>query len=90
MESIYTAYTKLVDDKKYFFVKRFTEYPELKGVPPILESYGMHTDFEKACKIAGVSDPKIKEQLLQSIEENAHHAKIIELNLNINNKRKTN
>lgn len=90
MENIYTAYTKQVNDQKYYFVKKFVAYPELKGVPHILETYGMHTDFEKACRIANITNAKIKEQLLLSIEENIQHAKIIELNPALNNKIKTN
>ncbi|GAB2831856.1 hypothetical protein [Ferruginibacter profundus] len=79
METFYTAYTKLLDYKTYYFVKKFTAFPEFKDVSPILESYGMHTSFDKACAIAGLSDPIIKEQLLQQAEENTPRAKVVEL-----------
>lgn len=82
METFYTAYTKLLDYKKYYFVKKFTAFPELKDVSPILESYGMHTSFDKACSIAGLTDALIKEQLLQQAEENTQRAKIVELDSN--------
>ncbi|MGC4100728.1 hypothetical protein [Ferruginibacter sp.] len=79
METFYTAYTKLLDYKTYFFVKKFTAFPEFKDVSPVLESYGMHTDFDKACSIAGLTDPAIKEQLLQQAEENIQRGRIVEL-----------
>lgn len=79
METFYTAYTKLLDYKIYYFIKKYTAFPELKDVSPILESYGMHTSFDKACSIAGVTDVIIKEQLLQQAEEKVPRAKIIEL-----------
>ena len=79
METIYTAYTKFLDYKIYYFVKKFTAFPELKDVSPILESYGMHTDFNKACTIAGINDPKIKEQLLKEADANTQRAKVVEL-----------
>lgn len=82
METFYTAYTKLLDYKTYYFVKKFTAFPEFKDVSPILESYGMHTDFDKACSIAGLTDASIKEQLLQQAEENTQRAKIVELGNN--------
>lgn len=80
METFYTAYTKLLDYKTYYFVKKFTAFPEFKDVSPILESYGMHTNFDKACSIAGLTDAAIKEQLLQQAEENTQRAKVVELN----------
>ena len=79
METFYTAYTKLLDYKTYYFVKKFSAFPEFKDVAPVLESYGMHTNFDKACSIAGLTDPMIKEQLLQQAEENTQRAKVVEL-----------
>jgi hypothetical protein len=82
METFYTAYTKLLDYKTYYFVKKFTAFPEFRNVSPILESYGMHTNFDKACSIAGLTDPTIKQQLLQQAEENTPRAKVVELGHN--------
>ena len=79
METFYTAYTKLLDYKTYYFVKKFTSFPEFKNVSPVMESYGMHTNFDKACSIAGLTDATIKQQLLQQAEENTHRAKVVEL-----------
>ena len=79
MENIYTAYTKLVDNKTYYFVKKFLSFPEFKDVAPVLESYGMHTDFNKACNIAGI-DNSVREQLLKEANATLQQAKIIDLN----------
>ncbi|WP_462255111.1 hypothetical protein [Ferruginibacter sp.] len=79
METLYTAYTKMLDYKMYYFIKKFSTFPEFKNVSPVLESYGMHTNFDKACSIAGVNDPAVKEQLLQQAQENMPRAKVIEL-----------
>lgn len=79
METFYTAYTKMLDYKMYYFIKKFSAFPEFKNVSPVLESYGMHTDFDKACSIAGVNDPAVKEQLLLQAQENTPRAKVIEL-----------
>jgi hypothetical protein len=86
MENFYTAYTKVVEGKTYYFVKKFLRFPEIKDLAPVLESYGMHTDFEKACAIAGVSDLKIKEQLLAEAQATIPQAKVIDLNSNFSSK----
>ena len=65
MEFFYTAYTKTINDITYYFVKKYTRFPELKNAPAVLESYGMHTNFNKACKIAAIEDPEIKQQLFK-------------------------
>jgi hypothetical protein len=79
METFYTAYTKQIDSVTYYFVKKFSSFPDLKNVPPIMESYGMHIDFNKACTIAGVKDQAIKEQLLREAVTTLQQAKVIEL-----------
>lgn len=80
MENFYTAYTKIIDNKTHYFIKKFTTFPELTNVAPVLESYGMHTDFNKACGIAGVNDPNIREQLRREAEATIQQAKVIDLN----------
>ena len=55
-------------------------FPEYKDVQPILENYGMHTDFDKACQIAMVDDKTIKEQLLNDLEQSQITAKLIQMN----------
>lgn len=63
MEQHYLAYTKIINTTNYYFVKKYTRYSELKDAPAILVSYGMHSDFDKACAIADIQDPVIKERL---------------------------
>lgn len=81
MENFYTSYTKVIENKTYYFVKKYLIFPEFKDVAPMLESYGMHTDFNKACNIALVFDPQIKEQLLQEAEGTMQQAKVIDFNM---------
>ncbi len=80
METFYKAYTKISQNKLTYFVKKYRAFPEYENVDDILEGYGMHTDFHKACSIAGINDPQIRKQLLDGIEAAAPQAKIIDLN----------
>ena len=87
MEHIYTSYCKTIENTTFYFVKKFLIIPELNDVPPILESYGMHTNFDKACEIATVNEKIIKERLLQEIKGNAG-AKVVEMaNAGVTNKK---
>lgn len=80
MKTFYTAYTKPVQGMTYYFVKKFSTFPELNGVPDILESYGMHTDFKRACRIAELRDVVIMQKLLTNIEmANTVNAKVIQM-----------
>ena len=80
MENLYTAYSKVMDNKTYYFVKKYLVFPEFKDVEPMQESFGMHADFNKACSIAGVNDPIIREQLFNQAKGTVQHAKVIDLN----------
>ena len=80
MENIYTAYTKVIQGVTFYFVKKYKTFPELKEVPDILESYGMHSDFDRACSIAMIDDKLIKEQLLNKLQNDPNKAKVIHLN----------
>jgi len=80
MENLYTAYIKVMDNKTYYFVKKYLVFPEFKDVEPMQESFGMHADFNKACNIAGINDPIIREQLFNEAKSTVHHAKVIDLN----------
>lgn len=71
MKTFYTAYAKSIDGTTFYFVKSFQTFPEYKSVPPILLTYGMHTDFDRACSIAQITDREIKSQLLNEIEKSA-------------------
>ena len=79
MENFYTSYTKTVQGKTYYFVKKFLTFPEFNNVPNVLVGYGMHTDFDKACSIALIQDTNIKLQLLNSMTGAVEKAKVIEM-----------
>ena len=79
MENFYTSYTKNVQGKTYYFVKKFLTFPEFNNVPNVLVGYGMHTDFDKACNIAMVHDTNIKLQLLNNMTGAVEKAKVIEM-----------
>jgi len=68
MEHLYTVQTKLVDGKTHYFVKKILKLTEFKGLADVVIGYGMHTDFEKACRIAGISDKTVKDELLLRLE----------------------
>lgn len=80
MENFYTTYRKTINGVTFYFVKKYQTFPEYKNVSPILENYGMHTDFKKACKIAMISDKAIQQQLLNTLEDNAAQTRVIQLN----------
>ena len=82
MGNFYTAYTKVVQDTTFYFVKKYVTFPEYKDVPGVLESYGMHADFNRACEIAAINDKEIRENLfadLQNSDENS--ARIIHMSI---------
>ena len=79
MKPIYTAYAKAIDDTTFYFVKSFLVFPEYPDVKPILQTYGMHTNFEDACNIAQVYDKEIQQQLLNELETNTASSKVLPL-----------
>ena len=80
MENFYSSYTKIIENKTYFFVKKYLIFPEYKDLSPVMESYGMHVDFNKACSIAGINDPILKQQLLFEAQGTMQQAKVIDFN----------
>ena len=81
MENFYTAYTKVVQNTTFYFVKKYVTFPEYKDVPGVLESYGMHTDFNRACHIALINDKEIRKHLLADLQNNPSSAKIIHMSM---------
>lgn len=79
MKPFYTAYAKSIDGITFYFVKTFRTFPDLNNVPPVLETYGMHTNFEQACKIAQVYDKETQQQLLNELETNTTSSKVLPL-----------
>jgi hypothetical protein len=81
MENFYTAYTKVVQNTTFYFVKKYVLFPEYKDVSGVLESYGMHTDFNRACQIALIKDDEIRKQLLADLQDNQTSAKVIHMTI---------
>ena len=69
MEHVYTVQTKIIHDKTYYFVKKILALPEFPGLAEVVVGYGMHTDFEKACNIAGIKDIASRQKLLLDLEK---------------------
>ncbi len=63
MEYSYSSYSKLVNDKIHYFVKKIMTFPEFQGVADVQVGFGMHTDFVKACNICGIYDSACCQQL---------------------------
>ncbi|MEO8822358.1 MAG: hypothetical protein ABI366_02210 [Ginsengibacter sp.] len=77
MENIYNAYTKEINGKTFYFVKKFSVYPEVKDCTPVLETMGMHTNFFKACNLAFISEKEIINQLKNDLHIVTESARII-------------
>ncbi len=69
MKHVYTVHTKKIEDKIYYFVKKLMSLPEFEDLANVVVGYGMHTNFDKACRIAGVHDTTSRNQLLQDLEK---------------------
>ena len=81
MQNFYTAYTTNVNGDILYFVKRYLTFPEYKDVPDILESYGMHADFERACSIAKIDDKVVRDQLLQELQHLPQNTTVIPMHV---------
>ncbi len=76
MENFYSAYVRTVNGKEFFFVKKYQVFPEYKELPAVLDSYAMHTNFDRACKIASIFDQAIKQQLIVELQASNAFASI--------------
>jgi len=77
----YETYFKTIENRKYYFVKRYMQFKEYgDSLCDVLEGYGMHTDFSKACIIAGIKDISIQQQLFAQMEAQLSEIKVIEMN----------
>lgn len=79
METIFSAYTKEINNQTFYFVKKFNSFPEYEDVPKVLVTYGMHTDFYHACDIAKIYDETVINILLDHLHILPASAKIIPL-----------
>ena len=80
MNYIYESYFKTIKGEKHFFVKNYLRLDGIGEVSDIMEGYGMHTDFKKACLIAGIKEVHLQQKIFDSMEANLAEAKIINLN----------
>lgn len=79
MHYIYEAYTKEINGDMNYFVKKFLHFPDLPQLTDLLEGYGMHTDFQKACRIAGIEDAKIMDRIMEQVNNKVEVAKVIDM-----------
>jgi DNA topoisomerase IA len=81
MNYTYEAYFKMIENRKYYFVKRYMQFKEFgDNLCDVLEGYGMHADFNKACIIAGVKEQSLQQQLYAQMEAKLSEVKVIEMN----------
>ena len=67
METLYTAYIKEVNNQPLYFVKKFSSFPELENVEPVLDALGMHKNFYRACEMANIYDEEIIKNLYNQL-----------------------
>jgi hypothetical protein len=79
MENIYKAYTKEINGKTFYFVKKFSVFPEYENSPKVLDAMGMHTDFYKACNIAKIDDDIVVRNLMNELHIIPDSARVIHM-----------
>lgn len=80
METIYTAYSRVVNNVNFYFVKKITIFPEYENSPEILDSFGMHTDFFRACEIAKIYDEGVINKLMNDLKLIPKSALVVPIN----------
>ncbi|HEY5369852.1 MAG TPA: hypothetical protein VIJ75_12765 [Hanamia sp.] len=80
MENSYMAYTKEINGVSFYFVKKYTTFPDYDDFPKILDSMGMHTDFYKACGIAEIYEENVVSDLMKELHIIPDRARIIHMN----------
>jgi hypothetical protein len=79
MEHIYDAYTREINGKTFYFVKKYSVFPDVKDCPPVLENMGMHTNFHKACGFARIQDETAIGSLMSQVHIVPQSARVIHL-----------
>ncbi|HEY5463310.1 MAG TPA: hypothetical protein VIJ95_08635 [Hanamia sp.] len=79
MENIYKAYTKEINGVNFYFVKKYTAFPEYEDFPNVLDAMGMHRNFYKACDIANVFDESVISRLMNELHIIPESARIIHM-----------
>lgn len=80
MENIYKAYAKEINGVNFYFVKKYTAFPEYKDFPNVLNGMGMHSDFLKACDIAKVYDEIVVARLMNELHIIPESARVMHIN----------
>jgi len=79
MKNVYTAYTKVINTVTFYFVKKYSVFPEYNDFPKVLDSMGMHVNFYRACNIAEVYDEAVVNQLLNELHLLPENTKVIRM-----------
>lgn len=79
MENNYKAYTKEINGVKFYFIKKYTAFPEYADFPSVLDTMGMHPDFYKACDLAKVFDETVIARLMNELHIIPESARIIHM-----------
>ena len=79
MEHSYSVHKKEINGVPTYFIKKFLTFPDQQDIPDIREGFGMHSNFEMACSIAGVESDTIKSNLRQQVDEESAEGKVIPL-----------
>lgn len=76
-KSIYRAYTRVINRKTHYFVKKYDTFTGLDNIPPILDSMGMHIDFIRACELASVENESVMHDLMEELNLTKVSGKVI-------------
>ncbi|HRN78689.1 MAG TPA: hypothetical protein PKY29_05780 [Ferruginibacter sp.] len=68
MEHIYSVHQKEINGVPTYFIKKFLTFPEQPGMPDIREGFGMHSNFDMACTLAGIDCNRIKSSLREQVD----------------------
>lgn len=79
MENVYKAYTKEINGKTFYFVKKFSVYSEFEGSAMLLDHMGMHPNFYKACNLAQIDDEMALSGLMNELHIIPESARVIHM-----------
>jgi hypothetical protein len=79
MENIYKAYTKEINGKIFYFVKKFSVFPEYENSPKVLDAMLINTYFYKSCNIAKIDDDIVVRNLMNELHIIPDSARVIHM-----------
>lgn len=65
---IYRAYTRVINERTHYFVKKYEAYSDVPGISPILIGLGMNVDFLKACELARVESDVAVQKMMDALQ----------------------